>query len=110
MKIPEDCRFAYVVSHKAWYCDVIDAPSVTVCASALGGGVAWEFAIKEVELGGSPVIRAGVFNDAFAAFEQIPEFFATLGEERPSTLDAVVEILGRLGAVDETEYVRPAQR
>lgn len=105
-QLPEDTHLAYVISHEAWYANSIPDrnPEINVMASAEGGGVAWEFTVEEVDLGSSgPAIRVKVFEDAFAAFTQLPEFFALLAAEKTDTLDGVRGILDRLGAVDETE-------
>jgi hypothetical protein len=106
MQLPEDTHLAYVVSHEAWYANAMPDrhPEINVMAAAEGGGVAWEFSVEEVDLGSSgPAIRVKVFDDAFAAFAQLPEFFALLAAEKADTLDSVCRILDRLGAADETE-------
>ena len=106
MNLPEDTHLAYSVFHEAWYASVpgnVRQPEIGVAASAegSGGGVAWEFAVEEVDL--SPTaIRVRVFDDAFAAFAEMPEFFAALAAEKITTLAQVRELLDRLGAVDET--------
>jgi hypothetical protein len=113
MNIPEDCHLAYIVSHEAWYWDASRAPgenphlSVSASGKGSGGGVAWEFDIEEMELGGKPVTRVKVFDDAYAAFAQVPELFAALADGGGTTLAAVRDLLDMLGAVDETERVSP---
>lgn len=112
MNIPDDCHLAYVVSHEAWYWEASrgnDNPHVSVSASAKGngGGVAWEFQIEEMELGGKQVTRAKIFDDAYEAFTQVPELFAALADGGGSTLTGVRDLLDMLGAVDETERVSP---
>jgi hypothetical protein len=105
-KLPEDCHLAYIVSHEAWYAHAVAdrRPEISVTAAADGGGCAWEFTVEEVDLGASgPAIRVKVFEDAFAAFAQIPEFFAALAAEKTDTLDGVRSVLDRIGAADETE-------
>lgn len=100
-KLPEDCIFAYYVSHEAWYyTSAIGGPEIMVTARSEDGGCAWEFGVRQVR---DIAIRVEVFSDAWAAFAQIPEFFATLAEEGADTLDAVREILDRLGAKDITD-------
>lgn len=107
--LPEDTHLAYTVSHEAWYATtpgVVDGPEIGIAASAegTGGGVAWEFAVEEVDLGGhGKAIRLRIFDDAFAAYSQIPEFFTALGSEKIGSLDEVRDLLDRLGAVDETK-------
>jgi hypothetical protein len=104
--LPDDCHLAYIVSHEAWYANALPErhPEINVVAAADGGGCAWEFTVEEVDLGsGGTPIRVKVFDDAFAAFEQMPEFFAFLAAEKTDTLDGVRSILDRMGAADETE-------
>jgi hypothetical protein len=108
-KLPEDCHLAYIVSHEAWYANAMPErhPEINVVAAADGGGCAWEFMVEEVDLGsGGTPIRVKVFDDAFAAFEEMPEFFASLAAEKTGTLDGVRSILDRMGAVDETDRTR----
>ena len=109
MKLPEDTHLAYTVAHEAWYWRGGENHFVMVAASAKGsgGGVAWEFQIEEMELGGNLVTRVKVFDDAFAAFAQIPELFAALADGLAGTLVSVREVLDGLGAVDETERKSP---
>jgi hypothetical protein len=111
-QLPDDTHLAYVVSHEAWYGtrDIVRRPQINVAASAhgSGGGVRWEFTVEEVDLGshGKP-IRLKIFDDAFAAFAEIPEFFASLNEDGAGALDDVRHLLDSLGAVDETERKSP---
>ena len=111
MNLPEDTHLAYTVWHEAWYADASripgEQPHLMVSAAADGGGVAWEFQIDGYELGKSPVTRVKMFMDSYAAFAQMPEFFATMAEQRPVTLDEVRDILHALGAVDETPRESP---
>ncbi|MGS2645902.1 hypothetical protein [Streptosporangium sp. G12] len=111
MDLPNDCYLTYVISHEAWYAKVpgvIDVPRLSIVASSRGGGCAWEFIAEEADLGPQrPSIRLRIFNDSFAAFEQIPEFFKAISEAKPTTLAGLVEILTGLGAVDDTERVEP---
>lgn len=113
MNLPEDTHLAYTVWHEAWYADLNripgEEPHLMVAASAegSGGGVAWEFQIDGYQLGREPVTRVKMFDDAYAAFAQMPEFFAVLAEQTPQTLDDVRAILDALGAVDETPRVSP---
>jgi len=112
-QLPDDTHLAYVVSHEAWYGEshIVRRPQIIIAASAegSGGGVRWEFTVEEVDLAsdGKP-IRVRVFDDAFAAFSEIPEFFAALHGEGVSTLDHVRTVLDSLGAVDETARKSPA--
>lgn len=112
MNIPDDCHLAYIVSHEAWYWAVSrtpdEKPHLNVQASARGssGRAAWEFDISEHELGGKLCTRIEMFDDAYAAFADIPEFFVLLREHQPGTLREVRAILDGLGAVDETQRTR----
>ena len=104
--LPEDTHLAYVVTHEAWYANALPdrCPEINVMAAAEGGGVAWEFTVEEVDLGSSgPAIRVKVFDDAFAAFAQIPQFFAVLASEGVASLRDVRATLDGMGAADETE-------
>lgn len=113
--LPEDTHLAYIVSHEAWYAKgagIGDRREINISASAegSGGGVAWEFSVEEVDLGQSrpvPALRVKVFDDAFAAFAQIPEFFATLAAQAPASLRDVTALLDYMGAVDETKRTSP---
>jgi hypothetical protein len=106
MQLPEDTHLAYIVSHEAWYARALpdSRPEINVMAAATGGGVAWEFTVEEVDLGShGPAIRVKVFDDAFEAFAQIPEFFAALAAGQAGTLGDLREILDSMGAADETQ-------
>ena len=111
MNIPEDCYLAYVVSHEAWYWEaacasVGDKPHLNVQAAAHGGGVAWEFEVSEHYLGDQFCTRIEMFDDAYAAFADIPEFFALMREHQPGALREVRGILDGLGAADVTKRTR----
>lgn len=106
---PEGCHLAYTVSHEAWYAQAAgrgDPPTIMVAAAHEGGGVAWEFAVEEHNLGGK-TIRVCVFADAHDAFLQIPEFFRELAFLDVCELDGVRLVLDGMGAVDETVREMP---
>lgn len=117
MAVSDDCRFEYIVNHEAWYylpkTDTARAGGSTgrelnIRSAATGGGVAWEFMIQEYSFGNHPdAVRVCIFDDAFAAFTEIPEFFTALRDEHPTTLAAVRSILDRVGAVDATARETP---
>lgn len=111
MHLPGGMHLAYVDCRHAWYYripGVVDVPGIAISASAdVGGGGAWGFAVEEVDAGG-PALRLRIFHDAFAAFAQIPGFFAALAAGA-RTLDDVVAILRDLGAADETPRQRPSR-
>lgn len=108
MDLPDEATLTYVLEHEAHYADALDegkTPAVSVVAAAAGGmGAHWEFRLREQQLlGGVPALRLEMFDDAFAAFSDIPEFFAALREHQPTTVAAAVELLKPLGAVDTTK-------
>lgn len=109
MRLPKDCTLTYIVGYEAWYADAnrltCPNPYLGIHASADDGGVVWEFEVEEKDLDG-PTVRLKMFNDSFAAFEQVPEFFTMLTLQRPSTLADVRSILHYLGAEDRTERTR----
>jgi hypothetical protein len=111
MNLPEGTSLTYIVWHEAWYADASrtpgEHPHLMVSAAADEGGVAWEFQVDGYDLSGSPVTRVKMFEDAYAAFADMPEFFAALAEHRPVTLDEVQDILISLGATDTTPRVSP---
>lgn len=109
MQLPEGTRLAYVVTHEAWYYRD-GKPSVTVMAAAGGGGVAWEFAVEEFRFRGEPATQVQVFEDAYAAFAQLPEFFGALAAGEGTTLADVIKLLDLLGAVDKTERRGPGRQ
>lgn len=108
--LPDDTYLAYVVSHEAWYATEVgraDEPSIYVQASAgVNNGVTWEFEITEVHLTRDPGLKVGMFDDAFAAFAQIPWFFAALADQGYATLDGIRDLLDTHGAVDQTKRDR----
>jgi hypothetical protein len=110
VNIPDDCHLAYIVSHEAWYWAAASTPGeephLNVQAAADGGGVAWEFDVSEYHLGGKLCTRIQMFDDAYEAFAQIPEFFILMREHQPGTLREVRGLLDGLGAVDETQRHR----
>ena len=83
-------------------------PEIYVSATRAGGGCAWGFPVREYDLGGGRRgIRAEIFDDAFVAFTQIPEFFEDLADDEVCTLEAVQALLDRTGALDETRREVP---
>lgn len=106
MNLPEDTYLTYIVNHEAWY-HKDDKRSLNIVASALGGGCAWEFEVTEHMLSLIPAIRLEVFEDAFAAFTQVPELFARLAELEGAGLEDVITILDDLGAQDKTSRRSP---
>ncbi len=68
----------------------------------------WEFLVEEHHLSGR-ALCVYLFDSAWPAFAQIPEFFEALsGEDAPRTLADVRAVLDRLGATDVTARTRPS--
>lgn len=113
MNLPDDTHLAYIVSHEAYYWNAAKTPgekphlNVQASARGNGGGVAWEFDVSEHFLGNEYCTRIEMFDDAYAAFAEIPEFFVLMRERRPGTLREVRGILDGLGAADETKRTDP---
>jgi hypothetical protein len=107
INVPDDCTFAYVVLSEGWYAEAIDRPEMSVQLVNHAGGVNWEFVIVQKHHGQS-CIQVRIFDEAFAAFGQIPAFFDALRDEQPRTVEAVRKILDRLGAIDRTDREKPA--
>lgn len=109
-RLPDDCYLAYVVSHEAWYAEVVKGRRVSICAESRGGGVAWELTAEEIDLGGKPAVRLKIFSDAFDAFVQVPELFKAIAERgRFERLEDLVAVLDGLGARDITERTEPGR-
>lgn len=98
----EPYRMTYCLTHEAWYWDGRRPHEVMVSKAHPDGGCKWEFGVRA-----NPdinAIRAEVFDDAFAAFVEIPQFFRALADV--DTLDGVIGICQRLGWADTTERER----
>lgn len=93
--VPAGTHLAYRVIPE----DLGTRAEVYISAAYPGGGCAWGFGIQYHQ---SPIsaIQLRMFDDAFAALTDIPDFFAQLPQA--DTLDGVVELLEELGATDET--------
>jgi hypothetical protein len=108
MKLDAGTHLTYIVSHEQWGPAIVPQPEIYVSAIYADGGCAWGFAVREYDLsGGRQGIRAEIFDDAFVAFTQIPEFFQDLVDDEVCTLDAVQALLDRTGALDETRREVP---
>jgi hypothetical protein len=115
MNLPDDCRLTYIITHETWYWPITprrQRRGIGIHATSSGGGVAWEFYVEERDLGHRiPALELRMFDDAWMAFDQIPEFFAGLREvAEGGRLSDVREFLDRLGAVDETARTSPVDR
>ncbi|MEU7002570.1 hypothetical protein [Nonomuraea sp. NPDC046570] len=75
---------------------------VHVMATRPDGSHAWQFTIADESDGSfGESLAVKVTWEAYAAFTQIPDFFAALASRRPMFLDEVEMILKTLGAVKE---------
>ena len=111
-ELPGNTHLAYTIYHETeWWSQLSDhtRPNggqrcVQVAASAhgRGGGARWEFGVIEHPGIG---LKLSIFDETWPAFEEIADFFRDLAVDRPKTLDEVVRLLDRIGAVDETERV-----
>lgn len=94
----------YTIIHEAWYRHVTESIEIVVGRYDPDGGCYWEFTVRKV---GDIGVRVDVFDDAWAAFTEIPEFFARLAAiGRRATLDDVRGILDGLGSQDATQRTR----
>ena len=106
MNLPEGTHLAYYDYRATWY----PSRERAVGISAGGNeGSAWGFTVAEVDLGEhGTAIQVRIFENAFAAFAQVPEFFRQLALTPGLTLDGVIFLLAELGAADETARHAPA--
>jgi hypothetical protein len=116
MHLDADCYLTFNVNHQEHYYETLKAAgaasgrSVNVHSTSHGGGVAWEFAIEEVEIEkGRMCTRARIFDGAYPAFTQVPELFRVLARQRPHRIEDVVAILLGVGAMDTTTRTDPAE-
>lgn len=109
-----DLYRAFIVNHEAWYHvaatrglpDHLRLPSLQIQLASKGGGVKWEFEIEEHDHGSSgKALRACIFDDAWAAFHDVPDLFAVLSDlsEGGTTLADLPRVLRTLGFRDITE-------
>lgn len=103
MNLDTGTHLTYIVSQKHWDTSIVPLPELYISASYQDDGASWGFPVREHTFsGGTSAIRVEVFDDAFAAFTQIPEFFAALADEEIATLDGVRRLLDRMGAREDT--------
>lgn len=110
--LPGGGRLAYTVTRDAWYWQAMSdshSPDIVIEAQVCDGddATAWEFIIASEVLDGENALKINVFDEAFDAFVEIPDFFAALATEKPQTLEEVVALLDRVGAEDITEREAP---
>src|SRR5689334_5132436 len=105
--LPGNTRLTYTVMHEAHWASLawtgLGEPDQINIAATAGQGARWEFVVFEKD----GKARLCMYDEAWPAFQEIPDFFAALPGLR--TLDDVRALLDRLGAVDDTERV-PAAR
>lgn len=109
-ELPDNSHLAYTINHEnIWWSKLPEdmrpddgRRSVYISASkqGRGGGARWEMSVVEKPNIG---LKLGIFDETWPAFQEIPDFFLALASERPGSLDEVVRLLDRLGAVDETK-------
>lgn len=109
---PAGFLLGYHVVREAWYSRVAPVPGdETVLTIGLfaaeGGGQRWEFCVEEVPVQCRGCLRVRVFDDGFAAFAAVPEFFARLADLGVgASVEEVVAVLDGLGFVDLTQRER----
>lgn len=109
---PEGLALGYSATRETWHHRHSTFPGdVNVLMVGLygqtGGGCRWEFAIDEEDAGGR-CLRVKIYDEAWAAFTEVPEFFAALAElGRGAMTEDVVPVLDRLGFRDMTARVNP---
>lgn len=107
-RVDDDCTLTYTIYRESWYAESFagEPDKIGVHATSDGGGVKWEFAVSEHAFDGS-CTKLEMFEDAYAALADVPEFFEALHADHPKTLVEVQVILDRIGAQDRTERVSP---
>ncbi len=100
-------RPVYHVAHAADYWPRGRGRELWIQKAHVDGGCAWEFGVVEVDNIG---VRIGVFDDAWSAFTEIPEFFAELARlGKGGSLTDICRILDDLGFTDATERANPSR-
>ena len=99
-------EMTFTVCHEAWYTERNRPQELMITKAHRGGGCKWEFGVRA-----NPdinAIRAEVFEDAFAAFAEVPDFFAGLAElGKDATIGDVVALCAALGYTDTTPREHP---
>ncbi|GAA2623899.1 hypothetical protein GCM10010399_64010 [Dactylosporangium fulvum] len=105
--LPGNTFLAYTVMHEAHWAPLawtgLGEPNQINIAATTGGGARWEFIVYEKD----GAARLCMYDEAWPAFREIPDFFAALPGLH--TLDEVRAVLDSFGAVDQTER-EPATR
>lgn len=79
-----ESRLSYVISHEAHYKSVVKGREINVQREALTedghhDGVHWEFGFEWHDFGSrGDAVQVKLFDDAWVAFSEIPEFFQAL--------------------------------
>jgi hypothetical protein len=103
-------RRQYVVGHEAWYWGSRPNKANVAEVSIEGGSgaEAWEIVClwRHIHSSGPPSMKVEVFQDAFAAFEEVPELFAklaTMCNKHPQPKDVILAVLEALDFEDVTD-------
>jgi len=110
--IPEGAHLAYHELKPGEQRGYTVVSEITVMAMTDDGrGILWEFIVREL----LPVTPWGPSKDtitdvkvsspAYAAYAEIPGFFAAMAEQRPAGMLGVIAILEACGAADETAWM-----
>lgn len=117
-------RLNYIIGAETWYAPLLDREEPgrelrigrdSYRPDGTDDGCVWEFTIVTHSLGASTALRVEAFDDAWAAFADVPDLFARLAtmsnheaanHDRQWTLADVVAVLDDLGFTDDTPRER----
>lgn len=111
-EFPGGGYLAYIVVVETYYYQRLGnpdkrPPSINIFASR-GGGVSWEFSVTDHTARlGQRALKVEIFDDAWAAFADLPELFVAMADGEIESLDELRTLLDRLGAVDQTPRIDP---
>lgn len=101
----------FSVLSEAWYAEhskmrgIVDEIEIGLYPAS-GSGCCFEFAIRWHLLNRETAARVEVFDDAFRAFAEFFDVFASLAKMRNPSVAAVAAMLRTLGYVDRTQRTR----
>lgn len=109
MKDHSGCRRAFYWSTKAYYHQPDMQPEVMFGMFHSDGSTSGEMAMRWKSLGGKPVPRLQVFNDAWSALALFPDLIERLGDldSEVITEEEFVKLLLDCGFEDITQYESP---